>query len=698
MIWTIIKMMGRASAMDKDSTDGNRALASSFEGRKAQGILVLGMHRSGTSACTRVLNMLGCALSDRLIGAGEGNENGHWEAVDAVELNEEMLASAGSSHEDWGPVSPEWRQSAIRDLMVERASVVIKEHSRLGPLFAIKDPRMCRLGDVWIEAAIAAEVNPLVVVMLRNPIEVMDSLESRDLMVSGYAELLWLRHVLDAENSSRGHTRIFFRYDQLLSNWQSLVTKCRNGLGVALPRNTPKVHAEISQFLSQSHRHQHADHAAVLDDPTRSPWLRQVFEIMLRWSEGGEDAADYPALDEVRAEMDRSYSVFARLLLSEDVTGAAGSGRQLREQIDHLQKESAHHVEALRIAVEAAESERAAVDQRTTELESELHRANADLAEVQALVLAEQQALRDAGERTTELEAALHQANADLAEVQALVLAEQQAKREADQRHAEALSELHAHEIQKAELTGQLATLQSTILQRNEEIAQLFAQLREGDALRLQAIGESERERDRRIALEHEVETAQNRIAALQSQLAQTQATARQEAEARIAELAQITLALKEQQQISEEAATQASEARAEAKRLLQQVEQLTRANEVAKADRTSNERNLAARFDELARLTAIVTDEVTRADTWETASQWLSDVRRIEEGFPAWWAIMPSSWRQRRAHRRYRSAGLFDAAAYLALYPDVAEQGMDPIRHYILHGMAEGRTRPQPS
>lgn len=649
--------------MDKVSTDGNRALASSFEGRKAQGIFVLGMHRSGTSACTRVLNMLGCALSDRLIGAGEGNENGHWEAIDAVELNEEMLASAGSSHEDWGPVSPEWRQSAIRNLMVERASVVIKDHARLGPLFAIKDPRMCRLGDVWIEATIAADVDPLVVLMLRNPIEVIDSLDARDLMIKGYAELLWLRHVLDAEIFSRGHTRIFFRYDQLLSNWQSLISKCRNGLGVALPRNSPKVHAEISQFLSQSHRHQHADHAAALNDLTRSPWMRQVFEIMLRWSEGGEDAADYPVLDEVRAEMDRSYSVFARLLLSQDIAGEVGSGRQLREQIDHLKKESAHHVEALRIAVEAAESERAAADQRTSELESEYHRANANLAEVQALVLAEQQA-----------------------------------KREADQRHAEALSELHAHEIQKAELTGQLASLQSTILQRNEEIAQLFAQLREADALRLQVIEESERDRDRRIALEHEINALHEQIAALQTQLAQAQATAGREAAARTAELAQITLMLKEQQQISEHAAAQASEARAEAERLVQQVEQLTRANEAYKADRTSNERKLAARFDELARLTAIVTDEVTRADTWENASQWLSDVRRVEEGFPAWWAIMPSAWRQRRAHRRYFGAGLFDAAAYLALYPDVAEQGMDPIRHYILHGMAEGRTRPQPS
>ena len=677
--------------MNKVSSDGNGAQTSTIASRKAQGILVLGMHRSGTSACTRVLNMLGCALSDQLIGIGEGNENGHWEAIEAVQLNDEMLASAGSSHDDWGPISPEWRQSALRDQMVERASVVVSDHAQLGPLFAIKDPRMCRLGDVWIEAAIAADVNPLVLVMLRNPLEVVDSLEARDLMATGYAELLWLRHVLDAEHFSRGSTRVFLRYDQLLSNWQSLIIKCKKGLGVALPRNSPKVHSEISQFLSQSHRHHHADPAMALNDPTRSQWLRETFGIMLRWSESGEDAADYPALDEMRAELDRSYGVFARLLLSQDMTGVVASGKRLRDQISQLQQESAHYAEALRIATETAEGERSA-----------------------------------AQHREAELAAAIHQAEADLAKAHAEIAAQQESRREADQRHAEALSAIQNEHVRNAELNGQLVSLQSAMLQRQEELAQLLTQLREAEVLRLRAEAGAERERERRLSLEQAITAANVQIAALQQQMTRAQTAAEQQADAHSADLAQLTLLLKAQEEAAEQAAAEASEGRAEAQRLWQQVEQLANAANEAEAAqecslaevqrlsqlvaeltsaanqaedaRTASERKLAARFDELARLTTILSEESRRANASDAQSQWLCNARRLEESFPAWWSIMPAAWRQRRIHQRYWRAGLFDAAGYLALYPDVATEGMDPIRHYILHGMAEGRARPVPS
>jgi hypothetical protein len=43
-------------------------------------LLVLGVHRSGTSAVTRVLSILGAALPRTLLGAGPSNESGHWES------------------------------------------------------------------------------------------------------------------------------------------------------------------------------------------------------------------------------------------------------------------------------------------------------------------------------------------------------------------------------------------------------------------------------------------------------------------------------------------------------------------------------------------------------------------------------------------------------------------------------------------
>ena len=58
-------------------------------------LLVIGMHRSGTSAATRVLGLLGARLPSQLIPGDEFNEPGYWEPEGLVHLHDEMLESAG---------------------------------------------------------------------------------------------------------------------------------------------------------------------------------------------------------------------------------------------------------------------------------------------------------------------------------------------------------------------------------------------------------------------------------------------------------------------------------------------------------------------------------------------------------------------------------------------------------------------------
>jgi hypothetical protein len=60
--------------------------------KKTKMVVVLGMHRSGTSAITRGLLVMGVRLGDRLLPAVKGeNDKGHWEDVDLNALNIEML-------------------------------------------------------------------------------------------------------------------------------------------------------------------------------------------------------------------------------------------------------------------------------------------------------------------------------------------------------------------------------------------------------------------------------------------------------------------------------------------------------------------------------------------------------------------------------------------------------------------------------
>jgi len=59
------------------------------------------------------------------------------------------------------------------------------------------------------------------------------------------------------------------------------------------------------------------------------------------------------------------------------------------------------------------------------------------------------------------------------------------------------------------------------------------------------------------------------------------------------------------------------------------------------------------------------------------------------------WWvALLPSFWVRRIGYARLRRKGLFDARLYKQRYPDVRRAGLDPLQHYVAHGLEEGRSR----
>ena len=69
-------------------------------------VIVLGMHRSGTSYLIRALNLSGLYLGpfsdfyDTEIAPIEGNPKGHWENLNVIKLNEEILKINGGSWEN----------------------------------------------------------------------------------------------------------------------------------------------------------------------------------------------------------------------------------------------------------------------------------------------------------------------------------------------------------------------------------------------------------------------------------------------------------------------------------------------------------------------------------------------------------------------------------------------------------------------
>ena len=280
-------------------------------------ILVAGMHRSGTSALTRVLNIAGCDLPKTLMNPQRytGNVGGFWESQAIMDLNQEILASAGSSWDDWRPFDQDWYRSPLVDEFRERARELIQGEFGSSRLFVLKDPRICRLMRFWIQVIRAFGALPLVVSPIRNPLEVATSLQVRNDIDPAVGYLIWLRHTLDAEADSRGLKRAYLRYEHLLSDAQTVVDTLGNEFGVSWPRrSSPDTETKIAEFLSSELHHHRSEDAVLLANPSISHWVKDSFEILDRWTRGEVWKEDGPNLDRIKAAFDQATPAFGHAL------------------------------------------------------------------------------------------------------------------------------------------------------------------------------------------------------------------------------------------------------------------------------------------------------------------------------------------------------------------------------------------------
>ena len=283
-------------------------------GKKRVAILVAGMHRSGTSAVARVLNLVGCALPKTLMKPDPWNEIGFWESLPIATLNDEILASMGSSWDDWAAFESHWRASSVVDGFLERAQATLHEEFGESRLFVLKDPRICRLLPFWVEATRAFGAEPHIVMPIRSPLETALSLEARDRICPSVGHLLWLRHVLDAEAGSRGLKRVWMRYDALLSDPHRVIEALGDALDVSWPRRASSdARIEIDGFLVPGLRHHREDDAQLLSNPELLPWVVSSFEIFDRWSRGKARQKDTAALNRIGSDFDAAVPALQRL-------------------------------------------------------------------------------------------------------------------------------------------------------------------------------------------------------------------------------------------------------------------------------------------------------------------------------------------------------------------------------------------------
>ena len=242
--------------------------------------LVLGMHRSGTSAITQLLALAGAQLPANVMPGDEHNAKGYFEPWKIATFNDERLRAAGSAWDDpfaypYRPLSADQEQAWL-----DAASALFDEEFPRSTWPLMKDPRATVLLPMWRAVLAAKGVEARCVIPVRHPLAVAGSLRRRDGFADEKSVLVWSAYMLAAEAYTRDMPRAFVGYDALLADWRAEVARIEAAHGAPLPKLTTKAATEIDGFLTPELRHN-----ASSDGLKALGWAGEIAGDVFAWFE-----------------------------------------------------------------------------------------------------------------------------------------------------------------------------------------------------------------------------------------------------------------------------------------------------------------------------------------------------------------------------------------------------------------------------
>jgi hypothetical protein len=469
---------------------------------KAKALLVLGMHRSGTSALTRVCNLLEANLGANLLPSQSDNETGFWEQREIRDIHDNLLIEFGSRWDDHRPMPRDWFHSPQSEKYKLAILDVLRRDFAHSKIWMVKDPRISRLVPFWASIVEAMESEPCFLLMVRNPLEVAGSLEKRNHFPPPRSILSWLRHLLDAERDTRSYPRAVITYDRLLSDWRKTIADASDRLRLDWAEQMERQGPKIDEFISTKHRHHAVMEEQLSADPLVAGWAREVYAIFEQMASGqGRNIPD--RLDRLARELDNAEQLFAPWLavqqteiaaraaqIEELTTDLASTRSELSKHDDHANQLSVElataqtkvlacdvTIEEFERKIETARSESTARATQIQDLSRELDWLRAGIAardtKVQELCrelesIRVEVTARDArlGELSTELTAAVRDASARESELR--IRSEELAAARTEVFARGACVEVATHELDLAK---------SEIAQRDARIDELSAEI-----------------------------------------------------------------------------------------------------------------------------------------------------------------------------------------------------------------------------
>ena len=440
-------------------------------------LLVLGMHRSGTSVTARLLECLGAKNSDNLVRGTANNPQGFFEDNDVYLFNDlKLLPRLGrawhsTSEVDWSNLSDMDRSKYA----LQALEIVKQNYSLSNTLSVLKEPRLGILVPFWLAVLQHAGFNTKIVCAVRDPVSVIRSLNKAEGLSLPHAGMVFINYWLSILKYCKNLEVAFFQYDEIFLNPAKSLRDVATKLSLPLPKDfEERVDHFSSSFFDKNLRHNKFDTKDLVLESDLPPLAIELYKSLLSAAQAQNIKKTIKFAEAARVSTEALQSIFLEFdRLTSQVHSTNARVHELQTALDA--ERAAGNSVHLSGLVNERDERIAGLEGVVSELQSEsstLSSDNTSLATSNSLLATERDALSTDLQETFE----------ELAKLAKLQLSTE------DERNAlqAKVSELRAERDELATRHQQLATerdaLSTDLSQRFHEIALLGKRLLEVEA------------------------------------------------------------------------------------------------------------------------------------------------------------------------------------------------------------------------
>ncbi len=295
-------------------------------------VVILGMHRSGTSLTANFMNAVGFDVGRDQAPADEWNAAGYWESRTILRFHEKILAQLDCTWENPRLSLPvNWqRNSDIQQLKSGLLQFVRSECERTDKIWGFKDPRTAILLPLWQEIFDELQLEPHYILAVRHPGSVAASLSRRDGLSSSHSQALWLKINIDALLYTRSRLRAVVDYDRWFDCGLEQARAMIDSLNLSQSIGEAQITEAVDRIILSRLRHHSGEQQAVC-----SPIVARFYSLLQQAATNGRIPDEVWTITETFEKSKDLLSIWRDLVAERDKI-ISNNKRLLKKQKKHL--------------------------------------------------------------------------------------------------------------------------------------------------------------------------------------------------------------------------------------------------------------------------------------------------------------------------------------------------------------------------